>query len=414
MKKKRKVVVEIDKDNKRIVVGDVSVKQGKNKISLITIKRSIKVFSYICAFFILFFGIFISYKFLGISNILSIFICSFSIISFFTSKRLIHNYGVERARKKHKWLLNDLIIFKFKSKRFASISLLAIISSSVSLILLIMLIVPSIDIVVADDIILGAHRGDSVQYIENTIPAITSAIENDDYKFVEFDIQYTKDKQIVVHHDLNLIRLQHKFHYIADLDYNELLNISDYYIPLYSEVMDIVARKKPLNIEIKSQGNFDDDMEIVDFVIFDLKQRGVYDKVLLSSVSSEVVKYIGEKYPDIKTGIIYYVLFRNILNAEKEIEKLYFEMREIGADYLMLFGSNIREYDLIERLKPEDVNIVIWYFDDKMYIIPSGENGIIDKDGNIVGYTISDKQDSVLWSIVFNRKILVGKEIGWW
>ena len=122
-------------------------------------------------------------------------------------------------------------------------------------ILVVLLIVPSIQVVGGDVMIFGAHRGNSVDFIENTIPAFEDAVRDDKYKFIEFDIIYTKDKQIVVYHDKSLLRLQKKPQLIEELNYEELENISSYHIPLYSEVMSITAGKKPLNIEIKSQGN---------------------------------------------------------------------------------------------------------------------------------------------------------------
>ena len=102
--------------------------------------------------------------------------------------------------------------------------------------------------------IAGAHRGDSVKYIENTLPAIASAVEDEQYKFIEFDIMYTRDKEIVVHHDASLLRMQQKTYDIRNLTYEELREVSNYSIPLYREVMDIISDKQKMNIEIKSSG----------------------------------------------------------------------------------------------------------------------------------------------------------------
>jgi len=76
-------------------------------------------------------------------------------------------------------------------------------------------------------------------------------IENPDYQFIEFDIQYTKDKVIVVYHDLTLSRLQNKNVRIDNVTYAELEEISDYHIPTYDEVMDIIGDSKKINVEVK-------------------------------------------------------------------------------------------------------------------------------------------------------------------
>ena len=47
----------------------------------------------------------------------------------------------------------------------------------------------------------GAHRGASTKHTENTMAALKAADENDKYAFIEFDVQYSKDKKIVVYHD---------------------------------------------------------------------------------------------------------------------------------------------------------------------------------------------------------------------
>lgn len=55
-----------------------------------------------------------------------------------------------------------------------------------------------------------AHRGDTMNAVENTVEAIESAAEaGADYS--EIDIQETKDHQFVVFHDMTLRRLWRQF-----------------------------------------------------------------------------------------------------------------------------------------------------------------------------------------------------------
>ena len=222
--------------------------------------------------------------------------------------------------------------------------------------------------------ILGAHRGSSVEYIENTMPAFESAINDPKYQFVEIDVQYTKDKKIVVHHDNSLLRIQNKNNQIADLTYEEILDVSNYKIPLYEEVMDLICLKKKVNIEIKSQGNFSDDKELVDEVIEDLKKRKVLDQVLLSSISSDVVRYITENYPKLEKGKIYWINKMTYLPFEFVVNGFYEDMDKLGADYIMLHGSNLNNYQLLTKLKPSDKTLVFWYFDDQMFIVQKDVN----------------------------------------
>ncbi|HRZ85463.1 MAG TPA: glycerophosphodiester phosphodiesterase family protein [Candidatus Paceibacterota bacterium] len=262
-----------------------------------------------------------------------------------------------------------------------------------------------------DNYILGAHRGNSIDFIENTLPAFESAVNNEKYKFIEFDIQYTKDKHIILHHDLSLARLQQKPYKIQNLNYEELLIKSNYYIPNYSEVMNIVSKKKPLNIEIKSQGNFEDDKKLADFIISDLTERNLINSTLISSVSKEIIRYINEKYNNysyytenlskeevvyfeeyynkdkwIDTGVVYYIekstFFHGVCDWFKETELYHCASNEMiqgltwsGANYLMVHGSNMRDNYNLQVFLPKNSAIVFWNFDDKMYLIlPNKEN----------------------------------------
>jgi glycerophosphoryl diester phosphodiesterase len=397
---------------------NLRIRPGPGKLSVTAIRRSINIFSCICGVFVFLVGFFLAYKFFGINNTVALIVLLAGFLFALIVRRIVFNIGVRRAKKKHSALLNDLVVIKWGVKKIFGFSLLTILSSSLLFVVFIVLVVPNIDVVSADSIILGAHRGDSVKYIENTLPAILSAVENDDYKFIEFDVQYTKDKVLIVHHDVSLIRMQYKYYYISDLTYEELLEVSDYHIPLYSEVMEIAAEKKPLNIEIKSQGNLEDNREIADFIVNDTKSRGIFNLTLFSSVESDVLRYFDEVYPEAKTGKIYWVSPGTFLNFDDVIEDMYIELENIGADYLMLHASNLRNYHALQRLKPVDKDIVIWYFNNEMYIIPSEGHDLLDDDGNIVGYVVKDLETKIgSWDVLFGSKKILGRRSKvncWW
>lgn len=386
------------------------IKHGRKKITLAEIKRSVRIFSYLCAIFVFAIGVLIAWNFININNTL----VGLSLVVFFlfafTLEKTVFSIGMKKAKKKHAEALGEVIVVKWGKRKIAGFSFLTIISSSLFFIIFILFFIPNIDVVQADDVILGAHRGDSMEYIENTLPAIQGAIEDERYKFIEFDVQYTKDKKLIVYHDLSLFRLQKKLIYIEDLTYEELLEVSDYHIPLYSEVMDMIGERKPLNVEIKSQGNYADDINSVDFIVSDCKERGVFDTTLFSSISRDVIIYLDEQYPEAKTGIIYYIDYSTLLNFENIVDGIYDDTKEIGADYLMLHASNLRNYYALQNLKPAEIDIVIWYFNDEMYIIPS-DSSIVDKDGYLTGYAINAGSNWLgSWDLMFGSKRIFGNK----
>ncbi len=219
----------------------------------------------------------------------------------------------------------------------------------------------------SDSYIFGAHRGNSVDFIENTFLAIESSILDDKYSFVEFDIQYTKDKEIILLHDRTFY-VDGVKKSVGELSKKELEEIVGYSIPIYEDIMKMINGKKSIVIEIKSHGNLEEDKELVDFVIEDLKERKILDKTCLISISGDVVKYVNENYSEVKNGKVYWVIAPGIFPVDFVIEDFYQEIEEIGADYIFIYGSNYRYDKYLEENKPDDVKICYWYFTDEIYV----------------------------------------------
>ena len=104
-----------------------------------------------------------------------------------------------------------------------------------------------------------AHRGlfNNDDLPENSIKAFKNAIKNG--FAIELDVQFTKDKKVIVFHDYTLERLTKDLRKVEDVTYEELesLNLlnSKEKIPLLEEVLNIVNGDVPLLIEIKNCSN---------------------------------------------------------------------------------------------------------------------------------------------------------------
>lgn len=107
-----------------------------------------------------------------------------------------------------------------------------------------------------------AHRGASGTTPENTLLAIQTAIEcNAD--IVEFDIQLTKDKKVVVFHDRSFERITGEQEGVADYSLHELqskdagswfnASFAGTKIPTLKETLQLALRQTPIIIEIKPQ-----------------------------------------------------------------------------------------------------------------------------------------------------------------
>ena len=213
----------------------------------------------------------------------------------------------------------------------------------------------------------GAHRGASEEHRENTLAALKAANENSKYAFIEFDVQYAKDRRIVVYHDKRMLRLYGNLKAIGDATFAELSKITRGEIAAYDEVIGILTKK--LNIEIKSQGDDQEDERLVDEIIADIKARKRDNDVLISSISGNVVKYVNRNYPNIPTGQVFWLTSSTYLPFDGLTEKLYEKISATQADYLMLHMANLRNIEDLLKFKPRGKTIVFWDFDDTIYIV---------------------------------------------
>lgn len=104
-----------------------------------------------------------------------------------------------------------------------------------------------------------AHRGlheKDLSVPENSMAGFKAAVEAG--YGIEFDLQLTKDKKVVVHHDRSLKRVCGADVSIGDLTYKELqqyrLQNTEERVPLFSDVLALVDGRTPLIIELKHYG----------------------------------------------------------------------------------------------------------------------------------------------------------------
>ena len=101
-----------------------------------------------------------------------------------------------------------------------------------------------------------AHRGASWIEQENSIKSFCKAIELG-CNGVEMDVQITKDKKVILYHDM-FIKKQNEIFYINELTYYQLekvmRDLNEIPPPLFNEILPIIKQNKKVifNIEIKS------------------------------------------------------------------------------------------------------------------------------------------------------------------
>lgn len=102
---------------------------------------------------------------------------------------------------------------------------------------------------------LYSNKGKSPAAPENSIPAFQKAVEKG--YGIELDVQLTKDGRAVIFHDESLLRMCGVDRDIRECTYEELLEYplknSKERIPLFQDVLALVAGKTPLIVEIKCE-----------------------------------------------------------------------------------------------------------------------------------------------------------------
>jgi len=155
-----------------------------------------------------------------------------------------------------------------------------------------------------------AHRGASGYAPENTLASFIKAIEMG-AKAIEFDVQMTKDGQLVVIHDFFLDRTTNGEGLIMDKEYGEIrsydagssfdASFSQEYVPLLEEVLGLFPKDIEIHLEIKKIGL---DKRLIEEEIYQvIKNKGLLDKTIFSSFDHHCLTRLL-KHKGVRTGML--------------------------------------------------------------------------------------------------------------
>ena len=187
------------------------------------------------------------------------------------------------------------------------------------------------------------HRGIRGLVPENTIPSMYRAIDYD-VNTIEIDVVFSKDKKVVVSHDVffhqdftttpdgkTLTAKEAQQHQLYQMDYAEIKKYDvglkphpgfpqqekmAVYKPLMSELIDSVehyaaSKGKSIlyNIELKSNKNYDGVKtppvdEFVDLVMEVVKDKKIENHCYLQSFDFRPLQILHKKYPHIATAVL--------------------------------------------------------------------------------------------------------------
>ena len=175
-----------------------------------------------------------------------------------------------------------------------------------------------------------AHRGlhdNKTDAPENSMLSFRRAVEAG--YGMEFDVQLTKDEQVVVFHDEKLARVCKQEGNVRDYTFEELQEFSlcesGEKIPLFADVLELVDGKVPLIIEVKIHEDASKVCTKVNEVL--LSYKGKY---VMESFHPAAVRWYKKNCPNIIRG----QLSSNINRDEGEHKPEYFLLQHLLLNFL--------------------------------------------------------------------------------
>lgn len=161
-----------------------------------------------------------------------------------------------------------------------------------------------------DGVKISAHRGYSAKAPENTLPAFQAAIDSF-ADFVELDVQLTKDGEMIVLHDSNLVRTTGVNKFIWNMSFEKVRSLdaggwfaNDFkgtQIPTLEEAVRLCKGKIRLNIEIKSNSHFTD---LEEKVVALIERYEIQKQCVVQSTDCRTLAKVKQLDSSIQTGLI--------------------------------------------------------------------------------------------------------------
>jgi glycerophosphoryl diester phosphodiesterase len=221
-----------------------------------------------------------------------------------------------------------------------------------------------------------AHRGASAEAPENTLAAIELAIE-EGADWVEIDVQETREGEIVVIHDSDLMKVAGSPLKVFDSPLSALQAVdigswkdpkyADQRIPTLQELLVIAKGRVKVNIELKYYGNETRFEELVAEII---EQAGMQDDIVIMSLSLPGVQKMKSLRPEWKSGLLSSVALGDITRLE--------------VDFFAV-NAHFASRRFIKRAQGRARDVLVWTINDPVMMstmMSKGVDGIItDKPG---------------------------------
>ncbi|QUL58141.1 glycerophosphodiester phosphodiesterase [Paenibacillus tritici] len=202
-----------------------------------------------------------------------------------------------------------------------------------------------------------AHRGFSGKAPENTLAAVRMAIALPYVRWMEIDVQLTKDGVPVVIHDYSLDRTTNGHGKVKNMDFEPMRRLDagswkgrafrGERVPSLEEVLALASGRLRLNIELKTSGDLYPGLEkaVIDLV----NARGMREDVVLTSFDAGALQRIKELDPRFRTGLIY----------DSRSGDPAGKLNELGCSFLSISFDRLSPV-LVKSLVERGVKVMAW------------------------------------------------------
>lgn len=193
--------------------------------------------------------------------------------------------------------------------------------------------------------LVGGHRGSPKKAVENTLESFEAAI-CDGADFIEFDVRYSKDKKLIIHHNPDLCG-----NILSEMNYTEIIELSKskgYKIPLLEDVLKLCKGKIKLDIEIKEP---ETTLETAEKILMLFKP----EDFVITSFHDSVITKINNNFNELKTGL----LFDD--TTKKDLRERIINLR---PDFVLPDNKNF-DFTINELIPslPFEIKVICWNVD---------------------------------------------------
>lgn len=262
------------------------------------------------------------------------------------------------------------------------------------------------EIQATDDLVIVAHRGAAGKAPENTMAAITQALE-DKTDWVELDVQETVDGHVIVIHDSDFMKLASVNLKVWDATLEQIkeIDVGSWFAPEFSaerpptlkEALEAAQGHAKVVIELKYYGH---DQQLEQRVIDIVEELQMVEDTAIMSLKYDSIQKVRMLRPGWTVGL----LSAQVLG----------DMRGLDADFLAV-NMAMATSAFIRSNQAAGKKVFVWTVNDKMSMfrmMSLGVDGIITDEPELARQVIAERSElNSVERLLVNTAVLLGKDL---